>query len=430
MAALAAPPKMTRSRYWILAAAGLALLGWAGWQWQRSPAGTSFEVRAADRPGGAGQGATGSGSTRPADDPVPSTPRGAGPSAPARVGAGAPVAVEAAQARAMALARTVSAVGTLRAAEAVIVRPEIAGRIARIGFDGGARVRKGDLLVELDAAVLAAEVEQVRAELSLARANYQRTADLAQQQFVSVRARDEAAASLQVLEARLALGQARLSKTRIRAPFDGVLGLRNVSIGDYVREGDILVVLEDVSSMQVDLRLPERFLGQLKTGQALRVAFDAWPGRTFDARLEAIDVRIDADGRALIARGRLPNADRALRTGMFAKASIVLSENPAAVMVPEEAITPAGADLTVYRIDDGKAYRTKVMLGERRDGLVEVVEGLAANAWVVTAGQLKLQRDGQVVRIIDAPVSGAVPESGRSEPGAASSRAAGSGPGR
>src|SRR5690606_37370191 len=128
-----------------------------------------------------------------------------GASTPARGGTAAPVAVEATQSRAMSLARTVSAVGTLRAAESVTVRPEIAGRIARIGFEGGALVRKGDTLVELDAAVLSAETQQTRAELSLARANYQRTAELADKQFVSVRARDEAAASLQVLEARLAL---------------------------------------------------------------------------------------------------------------------------------------------------------------------------------------------------------------------------------
>jgi len=309
----------------------------------------------------------------------------------------------------MALARTVSAVGTLRAAESVTVRPEIAGRIERVGFDGGARVRRGDLLIELDAAILVAEADQIRAELALAKANYQRALDLADRQFVSARARDEAAASLRVLEARLALAQARLSKTRIRAPFDGVLGLRNISVGDYVREGDALVVLEDLSSVQVDLRLPERYLARLQPGQVLKVAFDAWPGRSFDARIEALDARIDADGRALIARGRLPNPEGALRAGMFAKASIVLSENPQAIMVPEEAITPAGSELIIYRIEQGRALRTRVEIGERRGGLAEVLSGLPADARVVTAGQLKLQGDGQPVRVIGderSPASG------------------------
>lgn len=318
--------------YWVLAAAGLAALAWGGWQWQRGPAGPAYEAPsarapqgpvAADQAGakpGAGQGAPGAQAGRPPADP----PAGA----PARAGAGGSVAVEAADAVTVSLSRLVSAVGTLRAAESVVIKPETAGRIARIGFEGGARVRKGDLLIALDAAIVAAESEQTRAELALAQANYQRTVDLAQKQFVSERARDEAAANLRVLEARLKLAQARLSKTEIRAPFAGVLGLRNVSLGDYVREGDALVVLEDVSSMQVDLRLPERFLGQIRRGQQLRVEFDAWPGREFQAVLEAIDVQVDANGRSVVARGRLANADGLLRTGMFAKASLTLSENP------------------------------------------------------------------------------------------------------
>lgn len=308
--------------------------------------------------------------------------------------------VEIGEAIVASLSRTVSAVGTLRAAESVVVKPETAGRIAKIGFEGGARVRKGDLLILLDASIVAAEAEQTRAELALARANYQRTAELAQKQFVSERARDEAAASLRVLEARLQLAQARLSRTEIRAPFAGVLGLRNVSLGDYVREGDPLVVLEDVSSMQVDLRLPERFLGQLRRGQPVRVEFDAWPGREFRAELEAIDVQVDANGRSVVARGRLANADGALRTGMFAKASLTLAENPRAVMIPEEAVVPLGSELFVYRIEDGKAFRTRVSIGQRREGRVEIVEGLQAGVRVVTAGQLKLQRDGQAVQIV------------------------------
>lgn len=397
--------------YWVLAAAGLAALAWGGWQWQRGPAGPAYEApsarapqgpAAADQAGakpGAGQGAPGAHAGRPPADP----PAGA----PARAGAGGSVAVEAADAVTVSLSRAVSAVGTLRAAESVVIKPETAGRIARIGFEGGARVRKGDLLIALDAAIVAAESEQTRAELALAQANYQRTVDLAQKQFVSERARDEAAANLRVLEARLKLAQARLSKTEIRAPFAGVLGLRNVSLGDYVREGDALVVLEDVSSMQVDLRLPERFLGQIRRGQQLRVEFDAWPGREFQAVLEAIDVQVDANGRSVVARGRLANADGLLRTGMFAKASLTLSENPKAVMVPEEAVVPMGSDLFVYRIVDGKAFRTRVSTGQRREGRVEIVQGLESGERVVTAGQLKLQRNGQPVRVVASGQSGA-----------------------
>jgi len=379
---------MKKLLYIVFAAAGLGALGWWAYDSQRASSGPAFEV-----------GATARASARPPADPPPSPPAG-GPGA--RGGPGAPVGVEVAQAETVALAETVSAVGTLRAAESVVLRPEIAGRIARIGFEGGARVRRGDLLVALDAAIPLAETEQTRAELELARANYQRTDDLARKQFVSERARDEAAANLQVLEARLKLAQARLSKTEIRAPFGGVLGLRNISVGDFVRDGADLVVLEDVSSMQVDLRLPERFFGQLRRGQPIQIEFDAWPGRQFKALLEAVDAQVDANGRSVIARGRLANADGALRAGMFAKASLTLSEKPGAIMIPEEAVMPTGSELYVYRIEDGKAIRTKILTGQRRGGRVEVVEGLQPDARVVTAGQLKIQRDGQPVRILGA----------------------------
>lgn len=377
--------------YWMLASAGLAALAWGGWQLQRGPAGPAYEASAP-------AGRAGS---------VPVAPGGQ------KSVSEEPVAVETAPAVTVALSHSLSAVGTLRAAESVVIKPETAGRIARIGFDGGARVRKGDLLIAIDATIVAAEAEQTRAELGLAQANYQRTVDLAQKQFVSERARDEAAANLRVLEARLKLAQARLSKTEIRAPFSGVLGLRNVSVGDYVKEGDALVVLEDVSSMQVDLRLPERFLGQLRSGQRLQVEFDAWPARRFEAVLEAIDVQVDANGRSIVARGRLANADGALRTGMFAKASLTLSENPQALMVPEEALVPQGNELFVYRIQDGKAFRTRVSTGLRRDGQVEIVDGLAAGTQVVTAGQLKLQRDGQAVQVVGGGGEGPVVDAPR-----------------
>jgi len=395
---------MKRPIHLLLAVGGFAALGWWAYDTLRDPPGLAFEV-AAVSPVGDAQAGPAQASTRVVADPAPDDPAPAAAAPATRAPASAQAAaigVESAPVETVALARTVSAVGTLRAAESVVIKPEIAGRIARIGFEGGQRVQRGDLLVALDADVLAAEVEQIRAELALARSNDQRTAELAERNFVSASARDQTAASLKILEARLKLAQARLAKTEIRAPFGGVLGLRNVSPGDYLKEGDALVALEDVSSMQVDLRLPERFLGQLRAGQAVEVELDAWPQRIFEARVEAVDVRVDADGRALTVRGRLPNPDAELRSGMFAKVTLTLSENPAAVVVPEEAITPVGAELFVYRIVDGKAFRTAVRTGQRRDGRVEIVEGLQPGGQVIVAGQAKIRHDGQPVRLVDA----------------------------
>jgi membrane fusion protein (multidrug efflux system) len=302
-----------------------------------------------------------------------------------------------------ALTDEVFAVGNLRANESVMVRPETAGRVVQIGFSEGSMVRRGDLLVELDRSVLLAQVEQAKAELDLSKANFDRTADLAERKFVSLSAKDQAAANLSVQEAKLRLAEAQLAKTRIFAPFAGVVGLRNFSIGDYVREGADLVVIEDVSQMKVDLRLPERFLGDLKIGQSIEVRVDAQPQRAFRATLSALDAQISADGRALIVRGTLGNPDALLRTGMFVRARLVLKEKAAAVMVPEEAIYPMGADMYVYRVIDGKAVRSRVVTGLRREGRVEVMQGVAAGDVVVTAGQIKITRDGTEVRAQNAP---------------------------
>jgi membrane fusion protein (multidrug efflux system) len=306
----------------------------------------------------------------------------------------------------MALADEVFAVGTLRANESVMIRPETSGRVVRVGFADAAQVRQGALLVELDGSVLAAQAEQTRAELALSRANHERTTDLAQRNFVSQSARDQTAASLSVQEARLRLAEAQLAKTRINAPFSGRLGLRNFSVGDFVKEGSDLVLIEDLSSMKVDLKLPERFLGLLRRGLDVEVTVDAFEGRNFRAVLDAIDVQVDANGRSVVARGLIANPDAALRSGMFAKARIVLRDKPLAVVIPEEAITPVGGELFVYRVVEGKARMTRVSGGQRRDGKVEITAGLAAGDLIVTAGQLKIQRDGQEVRVVNAGGAG------------------------
>jgi membrane fusion protein (multidrug efflux system) len=280
--------------------------------------------------------------------------------------------------------------------------------------------------VTLDASIVAAEVEQARAELALARANYERTSELAQRNFVSASARDQSAANLKIQEARVRLAEARLGKFEIRAPFDGVTGLRNVSVGDYVRDGVDLAVIEDLSTMKVDLRMPERYFGRIRPGMAVQLSVDSMPGKTFNATLRAIDAQIDANGRSLLARGTLPNPDGALRTGMFARARVVLRENPEALTIPEEAIIAQGNESFVWKVDAGKAVRTKVEVGQRRDARAEVLSGLAFGDPIVTAGQLRLQRDGQEVRVIDpARRPGGPPGSGTGPgPGSVSAPAA------
>jgi membrane fusion protein (multidrug efflux system) len=311
------------------------------------------------------------------------------------------VGVEVAKVSVESIAEEAVAAGSLRANETVTLRSEVAGRITQVGFSDGARVSRGSLIVALDASLTAAEVEQARAELALARANFERTAELARRNFVSESAKDTAAANQKVQEAKLKLAEAKLSKADIRAPFNGVMGLRNISPGDYVKDGADLALIEDISTMKVDVRLPERYFGRIKPGQPILLSFDSMPGKTFTAKLKAVDAQVDANGRSLLLRGELPNPSGALRSGMFARARVLLRESPAAMLIPEEAITPVGADVFVYRIEGGKAMRTKVQTGIRRDGKVEITSGLSEGDMVVSAGQLRLQRDGMEVRVID-----------------------------
>lgn len=294
-------------------------------------------------------------------------------------------------------AETVSAVGTLRSNESVVVRPEVSGRIAAINFVEGGRVEKGAVIVALDASVQEAELAQARASLALRQQSLQRTQELLRERFVSQSALDEAIANLKVTEANVQLAEAKRDKTRIRAPFPGVIGIRKVSVGDYVKEGQDLVTLEDTSSLKVDFRVPEVLLTRVGKNQSLELSTEAVPGRRFAASVFAIDPVIDENGRALYLRARLRNEEGVLRPGMFVRVQLLLDERKNAMMIPEEALVPVGDEQFVYRVVDGKAERVKVRTGLRRGGRVEIREGLTAGDTVVTAGQLKL-RDGVSVR--------------------------------
>lgn len=309
------------------------------------------------------------------------------------------VAVEAAAVRVGPISQEITAVGTLRSNESVVIRPEVAGKIAQIQFREGDAVRKGAPLVTLDASVQRAELAQQRAALVLSRANNERAGELLQRGAGTPRARDEAIARLRNDEATVSLAEARLAKTVIDAPFDGVLGLRRVSAGDVVSVGQDLVNLEQIDPIKLDFRVPEMFLAALRPDQPLRIAVDAFPGRSFDGSVYAIDPLVDQQGRSVVIRAQLPNPGNLLRPGLFARVTLVIAERENAISVPEDAIVPANAGQSVFRIVDGRAVATPVKLGARRSAMVEVVEGLTPGATVVTAGQLKL-RDGAPVRVV------------------------------
>ena len=255
------------------------------------------------------------------------------------------------------------------------MRPEIAGRITEILFEEGHKVTRGTPLVRLDAAIARAQVEQQNASLGLSRVNHERAQDLVKKGAGSQRTYDEALAKLRADEASLALAQATLDKSTLVAPFDGMLGLRKVSVGDYVNPGQDIVNLENIETLKVDFRIPEIYAMQLKVGQTINVSLDAIPGASYDGKVYAIDPALDTNGRAVILRARMANTDSLLRSGMFARVVLLIDDSRKGFSLPETALMPVGQEHFVFQVVDGKAKLTKVRIGQRRAGVIEVSKG-------------------------------------------------------
>lgn len=302
-----------------------------------------------------------------------------------------------------------TAIGNLIANESVIVRPEIAGRVTGIHFKEGERVAAGAKLVSIDSAEVEAQRAASDAELVWSQQRHERAIELFRKNFISSQALDEARANLARAKARIAEDEARLRKSEVKAPFAGMLGLRMISPGAYVKAGDDIVRLEDTSVMKLDFRIPETFLARLRRDQAVSMQVDAYPDRTFKGRTYAIDSSIDEKTRTVLVRARVPNPRGELRAGMFARVSLVLDSFSNALIVPEEAIVPRGGQAFVFRVVDAKAVLTPVETGSRTPGEVQILKGVSAGDQVVADGHQKLQ-DGMTV--FDASKTKPVPVSG------------------
>jgi membrane fusion protein (multidrug efflux system) len=288
-----------------------------------------------------------------------------------------------------------------------MLRPEVGGRVSQVLFKDGQRVKKGQPLVQFDDQLPAAQLMQAKAEMSIAQANHTRNQELVAQNFISKRSLDESEAALQVAQAKLALAQATLQRLKIVAPFDGVAGLRQINVGDYLKDGADMVNVEDIDAVLLDFRLAERFQTKIKPGQKAQVTFDALPGRKYTAIIQAIDPLIDANGRSVGIRGCIDNRQMQLRPGMFARVNAVFGSREDALVVPEEAIVPQGGRAFVVKVvpgpnkDELVSERVTVKIGLRQPGKVEILEGLTLDDTVVVAGQQRLQKDGTLVRIVD-----------------------------
>ena len=354
---------------------------------------------------------------------------GGGPAGGAGAGAGGPIAVEVGTVERVRLEDDAQAVGTLRANQGIVLRPEVSGRIVKLGFGDGQRVRRGQLLVQLDDTLQQAQVRQAEAQAGIARSNLQRSRELVAQNFVSQSAVDQNAANLDVALAQVALAQAQMARMKIFAPFDSMAGIRLVNEGDYLKDGADIVNLDDVASVWVDFRLPERFLSRIKPGQPVDITLDALPGRQLKATVGALDSQLDANGRSVLVRARLANPDGVLRGGMFARTRLVFAVRESALVVPEEALVPQGSQQFIIKLlagDKGPvSQRVEARIGQRANGKVELLAGVAEGDRVVLAGQARLMRaDGQALRPVDVN-----PAAGRAAGAASGAARPASGPG-
>ncbi|RAU17549.1 efflux transporter periplasmic adaptor subunit [Nitrincola tibetensis] len=283
-------------------------------------------------------------------------------------------------------------VGTLRANESVIIRSEISGRVESILFNEGEMVTQGQELFRLDSASYNAELAQAQAQANLSRQEYQRASDLLERRVGSQNERDTKLAQLRVNEAQVEFAKTSLDKTRIRAPFAGMIGLRHISPGDFITSGQDLVELTDFSEMKIDFAMPERNLGQLSIGQTIMIEVDAFPGEQFSGEIFAISPSSNARSHNINVRANIPNPDGRLRPGLFSKIEIVIGRDDQAIMIPEQAIMPLDNAFFVMKMDENNMLSmVPVTMGARRFGEVQITEGLAPGDVVVTAGQIKLQ---------------------------------------
>ena len=399
-----------KKKYAVMALVGVCAASGAAWWFQNKPAPTTETSKASVA--GPATGAPGAPSNGPAKAP----------------------AVEVAKVETMTLVDETQAVGSLRSRQGVMMRPEVGGRVKQIFFNDGQRVRKGQVMVQFEDQLQWAQLAQAKAELSIAEANHKRNQELVTQNFISKRSLDESGAALEVARAKLALADATLQRLKVLAPFDGITGLKQINVGDYLKDGADMVNVEDIDAVLLDFRLPERFQAKIRAGQKAQLTVDALPGRPFTAVVQAVDPLIEANGRSVGVRGCIDNRQQQLRPGMFARVNAVFGSRENALVIPEEAIVPQGGRAFVVKVVAGEkpgtliSERVVVKVGLRQPGKVEILEGLAAGDTVVTAGHQRLQKDGTPVRVVDLSQPGSPRPAGAAAPAPAASAAAGSSP--
>jgi multidrug efflux system membrane fusion protein len=320
-----------------------------------------------------------------------------------------PAPVETAVAAAEDMPRALESIGTLTAMHQVTVSPELEGRIEKINFESGQWVKAGEVLLQLDDSTQRADLATYQAQARLASANLERTKGLAAKQYSSKQSVDQVQSELDQARAGIAKSQAIIDHMVVKAPFNGMLGIRQINLGQYLAPGTAVVTLTDLDMLYVDFTLPEQNRAALTIDQPVEFRADAYPDQVFQGEISAIDPQVDPQMRAVMVRATLANADHKLQPGMYARIRVILPPQPNVVTIPEPAVDYTVYGESVYRLTAEKdkkdpqgkpvykAEQTFVTLGTRFDGKVAVLKGVAKGDLVVVGGQLKLHNGAEVV---------------------------------
>lgn len=318
-------------------------------------------------------------------------------------GAGPVVPVTTAVAELHSFTDGLQALGTAQARESIMLTPKVADTIRALRFDSGDRVRAGQVLVEMSSVEQAADLAEVRAANEAAQEDLRRQLELFNRGFASQARLDTVRAAADAAEARLNAGNSRIADRTIRAPFSGVVGLRTASPGQYMRPGDQIGTLDDISEIKLDFDVPETQIARVRGGVEIVASTAAYPDRTFPGQIATVDSRIDPTTRTVRVRAILPNQTEILRPGMLM--TVEVRSNPRdALAIPEIAILEQADAAFVYRVADGEGgptvERVAVRTGQRAGGMAEVLEGLSRGDRVITEG-LQSVRPGQNVRLAE-----------------------------
>ncbi|ASP46496.1 efflux RND transporter periplasmic adaptor subunit [Cognaticolwellia beringensis] len=290
---------------------------------------------------------------------------------------------------------SVEAVGTSRANEQVFITSKYSDLVDEVLFQDGETVEKGDILVRLNSREEAAKVKELQANLAESVAQLNRFQDLYKQKATSQSLVDQQEAKTKAISAQLLSAKIKLAEFTIKAPFSGILGFREISLGALINVGDVITSLDDLSTIKVDFSIPERYLTTVSIGQRIEATNTAYKEKVFIGKISSIDSRIDSVTRTLKVRAEIPNADHKLRAGMLLNLQVVRKVEQI-LQVPESAVIPIEDQHFIFIVEADKAIKKKLEIGRRHRGFVEVIAGVEVGTEVVVEGALKL-RDGTTV---------------------------------